>query len=355
MNNQTQTQTNSFYDITIRMIFLLLIIVWCLLILNPFVSVILWSLILALALLPLHRFLSRKIGDKPKIASFILVSFFLLIVILPIFVMITSLVDEVTQIKSTYVTDPISVPMPNEKIKSLPIIGKKLYESWLAVATDKDAFVLSHQDQLVELGKVFMKGILGAVSGVIQLILSLCIAGVLLARDDVGEGIRNFFRKIAGNRGDEFADLTVKIVSSVVKGVLGEGFVLAMLHGIVFVLAGVPYPGILTLVVFIFAVVQIPAILVSFGAVAYFFVTKETMPAVMWSVLMILVSLSDNILTPLMLGKGAPVPMVVIFIGVIGGFVLSGFIGLFTGAIVMSLGYKLFLEWIKPENTLIQE
>lgn len=350
-----QAQPNSFYDTTIRMIFLLIIIVWCFLILTPFVSVILWSLILALAFLPLHRFLSKKIGDRPKLASVILVALVLVVVILPIFVMISSLVEEVASIKSKYITDPISIPMPDEKIKSLPVIGKKLHAAWLEASTDRDIFVVAHQDQLIEVGKVFMKGILGALSGVIQLILSLCIAGVLLARDDVGQGIRNFFKKIAGNRGDEFADLTVKIVSSVVKGVLGEGFVLALLHGVVFVLAGVPYPGILTLVVFVFAVVQIPATLVSIVVVIYFFLTKETMPAVLWSVLMVAVSLSDNILTPLMLGKGAPVPMVVIFIGVIGGFVLSGFIGLFTGAIVMSLGYKLFLEWIKPDNTLIKE
>jgi predicted PurR-regulated permease PerM len=350
MNNSSPTP--SFYDMTLRMIFLLIIIVWCLLILTPFASVILWGLILALALLPLHRYLSKKIGNRPKTASFIIILCFLIAVILPIFIMITSLVDEVTELKLKYVTDPVTIPMPDEKIKELPLVGNKLYENWLAIATDKDAFVVSHQEQLVEVGKIFMRGILSAVGGVIQLILSLCIAGVLLVREDIGPGIRNFFKKIAGNRGDEFADLTIKIVGSVVKGVLGEGFVLALLHGFVFVLAGVPYPGILTLLVFVFAVVQIPAVIVSLGAVAYFFATKETMPAVIWSVLMILVSLSDNILTPLMLGKGAPVPMVVIFIGVIGGFVLSGFIGLFTGAIVMSLGYKLFLEWIKPDNAL---
>lgn len=353
MNNQSPT--NSFYDITIRMIFLLIIIVWCLLILTPFASVLLWSLILALALLPAHPFLSKKMGDSPKLASFIIISGVLLVVIVPLFLMITALVEEVVELKTIYITDPLTIPAPKEEVKSIPLVGKKVYENWLAISMDKDAFVQSHQEQLVEYGKIFMKGILGAVGGVIQLILSLCIAGVLLVRNDIGQAIRDFFKKIAGNRGDEFADLTVKIVGSVVKGVLGEGFVLAMLHGVVFILAGVPYPGILTLVVFVFAVVQIPATLVSIGVIIYFFVTKETMPAALWSVLMLSVSLSDNILTPLMLGKGAPVPMVVIFIGVIGGFVLSGFIGLFTGAIVMSLGYKLFLEWIKPKDTLLAE
>jgi predicted PurR-regulated permease PerM len=78
----------------------------------------------------------------------------------------------------------------------------------------------------------------------------------------------------------------------------------------------------------------------------YLFAVKEPLPATLWTVAMILAGLADNILKPLLLGKGAPVPMLVIFIGVIGGFILSGFIGLFTGAIVMSLGYRLYVEWI---------
>lgn len=83
----------------------------------------------------------------------------------------------------------------------------------------------------------------------------------------------------------------------------------------------------------------------------YFFAVKQPIPALLWTISLLLVSLSDNILTPLMLGKGAPVPMVVVFIGVIGGFLLSGFIGLFTGAIVMSLGYTLLVLWINSNET----
>jgi len=76
------------------------------------------------------------------------------------------------------------------------------------------------------------------------------------------------------------------------------------------------------------------------------FSALETTPAVIWSIYLFIASISDNVLKPVLLGKGAPVPMLVIFLGVIGGFILSGFIGLFTGAIVISLGYKLFVAWI---------
>jgi predicted PurR-regulated permease PerM len=348
-------QTNSFFDTAIRMIFLLIVIVWCLLILQPFASVLLWSIILALALLPLHRFISKKIGNKPKAASIIIILFSLILVIAPVLILTTALANEVIEFKAAFITDTFMIPKPDVRIKSVPVIGTQVYDVWMSAAVDRDAFIVAHKEQLLEYGAVIMKGIAGAVSGVIQLVLALCIAGVLLVRDDIALAIRNFFNKIAGNRGDEFADLSIKTVGSVLKGVLGEGFVLALLHGVVFVLADVPYPGLLTLLVFVFAVIQLPALLVGIPVVIYFFVTKDTVPAVLWTGAMVLVSLSDNILTPLMLGKGASVPMPVIFIGVIGGFILSGFIGLFTGAIIMSLGYKLFQEWIKPNDLTIKK
>jgi len=102
--------------------------------------------------------------------------------------------------------------------------------------------------------------------------------------------------------------------------------------------------------VFVFAVLQIPVFFITVPIVIYFFAVKSLGVAIIWTIVVLLISLSDNFLTPLMLGKGAPVPMVVIFIGVIGGFIAFGFIGLFTGAIVISVGYKLFTEWINSSN-----
>jgi predicted PurR-regulated permease PerM len=126
----------------------------------------------------------------------------------------------------------------------------------------------------------------------------------------------------------------------------------ALLIGIGFLISGVPFAGVLTLVVFMLAVLQLPPIIIVLPVIVYLFGAKETLPAILWTVYLILAGISDNILKPLLLGKGAPVPMLVIFIGVIGGFILSGFIGLFTGAIVMSIGYKLFVAWINtvPEK-----
>jgi len=342
----TQSSNNPVYDTTIRLFILLLIVAWCLLIMYPFVNILLWSLILAMAMFPLHRKLSAKFGGKPKLASFIIVFSILAIVILPTGLLIGSLVDEMKELKVAYDNGTMTIPPPTEKVKEWPLIGEKLYGTWQAASDNIEQLIVKYKDQLIGVGSKVARGILSAAGAVVQIMIALLIAGTLLAMGGTGENLRKFFRKVSGGRGDEFADLTLKTVGTVVKGVLGEATLLAMLNGTVFMLADIPYAGIWSLLVFVFAALQIPALTITIPIMIYCFAVKETVPAVAWTVSLLAVSLSDNILTPIMLGKGAPVPMPVIYIGVLGGFILSGFIGLFTGAIILSLGYKLFVGWI---------
>lgn len=337
---------SSVYDITIRLFILLLIIAWCLMIMAPFASIILWSMILALAMHPLHKKLSEKLGGKPKWASFIIIFSIMVIVFLPTFLLMDSLFDQVKALKVSYDSGTLSIPPPTEKVKEWPLIGQRLFATWQSASVDLEQFIIKYKDQLYDTGRKLAQGILGAAGGVIQIMAALIIAGILLAFGGTGESIRKFFRKVAGERGDEFADMTLKTVSNVVKGILGVALILALLNGIVFMLAGVPYAGIWTLLVFVLGVLQIPLFFITLPVIIYMFATKEPMPAIVWTVLLLVAGLSDNILKPILLGKGAPVPMLVIFIGVIGGFIFSGFIGLFTGAIVMSMGYTLFVGWI---------
>ena len=350
----TQLSDNSVYDTTIRLFILLLITVWCLLIMYPFVNILLWSMILAMAMFPMHKKLSAKMGGKPKLASSIIVFTILAIVILPAGLMMGSLVDEMKELKVAYDNGTMTIPPPTEKVKEWPVIGEKLFDTWQAASDNIEHLVIKYKEQLIGVGSKVAKGILSAAGAVIQIMIALFIAGILLAMGGTGENIRKFFRKVSGSRGDEFADLTLKTVGTVVKGVLGEATLLAMLNGTVFMLADIPYAGIWSLLVFVFAALQIPALTITIPIMVYCFAVKETLPAVAWTISLLTVSLSDNILTPIMLGKGAPVPMPVIYIGVLGGFLLSGFIGLFTGAIVLSLGYKLFVGWINSGDVAKQ-
>lgn len=352
MNKET-TGTN-IYDTTVRLFILLLIIAWCLLIMYPFVSIILWSLIFAMALYPLHSKISQKIGGRPKLTSFIIILLILVIIFLPTSLLVGSLINEVKELTVSYENGALTIPPPTEKVKEWPVIGTKLYDTWQSAYVNLGQTIVKHKDQLTEVFSKLAKGILSSAGGLFQIFISFIIAGVLLVFDGLGESIRKFFRKVAGNKGDEFADTTIKTVGNVVKGVIGVALILSLIHGIVFMLAGIPYAGIWTLMIFVLAVLQLPAIFVSLPIIVYLFAVKEPLPAVIWTILLVVAGLSDNFLKPVLLGKGAPVPMLVIFIGVIGGFIFSGFIGLFTGAIVMSIGYKLFVGWVNSGNEVVE-
>jgi predicted PurR-regulated permease PerM len=321
---------------------------------SPFLSIILWSLILSLAMHPLHKFLTQKLNGKAKMASVIIVLTFLTIIILPLSLLTISLITELKVLKTNYDLGLLTLPSPNEKVKEWPIIGEKLYSIWSEAALNLKDLILKYKDQLIDTGSNLAKGLLSAVGSLMQIIISLIIAGVLLVVGGVGDSVRKIFRKLAGNRGDEFADMTLKTVNSVVKGVIGVALILAALNGLIFALAGIPYAGILTLIILVLCILQLPAFFVTLPVIIYMFSEKEFKTAVIWTILLILAGLSDNILKPILLGKGSPVPILVIFIGVIGGFIISGFIGLFTGAIIMSFGYKLLVSWINtPEEAKI--
>jgi predicted PurR-regulated permease PerM len=341
-----KNQTGNVYDTSIRLLFLALIAAWCIMLLLPFVSILLWGVILAMAFSPLHNSLTKRLGGKAKLSSTILVLIFLAIIFIPGWLMVDSIVQGVKELKASFDAGTLTIPLPSEKVQGWPLIGEKLYDAWSAASANIGLFVSEHKEQLADFGEKFLKGFLGIIGGVFQFAVSIIIAGILLVVKGANEAVRKFFRKLVDDKADEYADVAYKTVGNVVKGILGVAFIQAFFVGIGFAFAGVPYAGLFTLVVFMFAVLQLPPPIIVIPIIVWLFSAIETTPAVIWSIYLFIASISDNVLKPVLLGKGAPVPMLVIFLGVVGGFILSGFIGLFTGAIVISLGYKLFVAWI---------
>jgi predicted PurR-regulated permease PerM len=346
----SRTGTASVYDTMIRMFMIILIIGWCLAIMLPFFHIMLWGIIIAIAFLPLQQSLSKKLGGKPKLSATIIVLISLAIIIIPSWLFLDSIVEGLKSLKADYRAGTLTIPPPEEKVKSWPVIGEQVYAAWLSGSENLKGFLLQYKEQLSGILMKIAKGLMGNVSAVLQMVGAVIIAGILLVVEGVGEGVRRFFSKLAGSRGDEFADIAKLTVGNVVKGVLGVAIIQAFVIGIGLLLAGIPFAGLWTLLVFILAVLQIPPTLVVIPIVAYMFSVKENMPAILWTIYLLAGGFSDNVLKPILLGQGAPVPMLVIFMGVVGGFIFSGFIGLFTGAIIMSIGYKIFVGWLNTGN-----
>ena len=347
---ENQITTKNFYDIMIRLAAITLIVAWSLMILFPFTNILLWSFILAIALMPVHHSLSSVLKGKPKLASTIIVLAGLVIVLVPGWLFLDSIIVGIKDMKTNFDAGTLTIPPPTENVKTWPLIGNAVYDAWTSASISLEQTVMQYKEQLIGIGSAFIKGLMSTVSGGLQMIVSFIIAGVLLVIPGVGESMRKFIRRLVGQKGDEFTDIVVKTVGNVVKGVLGVAFIQALIIGIGFLLAGVPYAGLWTLIVLMLAILQIPPTLVVIPVIIYLFSILNTVPAILWGVYLFLGGMSDNILKPILLGKGAPVPMLVIFLGVIGGFMLSGFIGLFTGAIVVSIGYKMLVAWMNdPE------
>jgi predicted PurR-regulated permease PerM len=334
-------------DIFIRLGLLILLVAWCFQLVQPFSSVILWGIILALALAPLYKAINKKIGNRPKLTSLIIILCGVLILIIPSWLFLDSTIEGAKELNARLETGTLTIPPPSEQVENWPLIGETVYDGWSQASVNIEAFLAKYRNEIRDIGKSIVSGFLGVGGSILQFILAIVIAGVLLATKGTEEVALKVFNKLVGSRGKEFAQIVSKTVGNVTKGVLGVALIQAALVGIGFLLAGVPYAGIWALIVMILAILQLPPLIIILPISLYLFSENSMLYASLWTAYLVLAGASDNFIKPILLGKGAPVPMVVIFLGVIGGFMLSGFIGLFTGAIVLSIGYKLAIEWLE--------
>lgn len=350
-NNENNTPpVRTAVEIFIRIALLVLLIAWCFQILHPFSSVILWGIILALALAPLFDAINTRLNNSPKWTATIIIVIGLFILILPSWWLIDSAIHGAKELHTHLEAGTLTIPPPEAKVKEWPLIGEKTFNMWQLATENIDDFTTKYSDQILNFGKSFIDSVLNVATTILQFVLAIIIAGLLLATKGTEDISKKIFRKLIGERGDSIAELAGSTVGNVTKGVLGVAVIQSLLIGLGFLLAGVPYAGLWAVLVFLLAVLQLPPILLVIPIIVYLFSIMGTIPAVIWSIYLLLASISDNVLKPILLGKGAPVPMLVIFLGVVGGFMLSGFIGLFTGAIILSLGYRLFIFWLDGEG-----
>jgi len=334
-------------ELVIRVSVLVLVIGWCFLIMAPFLSLIIWAVVIAIANYPFFRFLKKKLGDRGKLAATLITVSFLLLLLLPSFLLADSLFEGIQHFRAIHQGGDFSIPPPGDQVNSWPAITKPVIDLWQLASENLSGAISKFTPQIKIAGEWLLEVIKSASIGILQFIGAIIIAGVFLVYSKSGgDMLRNIFIRLAGQRGHDFASLSEVTIRNVVKGVLGVAVTQTFLAGIGFVLAGIPLAGLWILLCLLSAIVQIGVGPIVIPAVVYMFVTADTLPAVLFLIWAIVVTLSDNILKPFLLGKGAPVPMLVVFMGSIGGFIANGFIGLFIGPVVLSLGYKLFLLWV---------
>ena len=334
-------------EVSIHVGLVVLLTAACLMILLPFLPLVAWGIIIAIAVFPAYRWLRNMVGGRGSLAATIFTLLFLAVLIVPIVMLAETMVGGVQTLAAHVKDGSFSIPPPPDSVGTWPIIGAPLQKLWTKASTDLTGLLQSQAPKITSL----VPGLLSASASlgltVLQFVLSILVAGVLLAKASgcatVSHSLAN---RLFGDRGPEFEDLAGSTIRSVTNGILGVAVIQTFLAGLGFLVAGLPGAGLWTLI-FLFAAVLQAGALVLVPAVIYMFAIASTTKAVLFLLWCIVVALIDNVLKPLLLGRGVAVPIAVVFLGAIGGFISMGIIGLFVGAIVLSVGYKLFLAWLE--------
>ena len=347
---------NKATEATIRIALVALLVVWCFQIVRPFLLPVVWGIIIATAIFPAYRWLGRVMGGHEWLAAVVLVLIGLVLLIVPSLMSAGSLVENARWLSEGLSGGALEVPLPPESIHTWPLIGERLHAFWALAHVNLMGAIEQLGPHLRPLAGGFLAGITGVGLGIVQFVISILIAGVLLASSSKGAEVASVIAtRLVDERGPAFVALSGATIRGVAQGILGVALIQAVLCGIGLFAAGVPHASLWTALCLVVAVVQLPPLLVLLPIIFYVFATSGTTTSVLFTIWSILASSSDTVLKPVLLARGLDLPMVVIFMGAIGGFVMSGFIGLFVGAVILALGYKLFMAWLGEGEVIAAE
>ncbi len=334
-------------DVAIRLALMALVIYWSFLLLRPFIAILIWAAILSVALYPIYIWVKRVLGGRSTLASFLLTLLVLVIILGPISMLGAALVENLSSIAARISEGTVTAPPPPPYVADWPLIGDKLFSFWQVASVELDQALASIKPQL-EAAALKLLGLVGNIGlGFLQFTVAIIVAGFTYSRaTTLQEYLKIFAARVTPRMGEDFVGLAGGTVRSVARGVVGISLIQAILFGIGALVAGIPLAGLWTFVALILAIVQIGAGLVIIPVIIFAWNSMETVSAAILTAYMVPVMLLDNVLKPIVMGRGLPVPMLVIFIGVIGGTMVHGLIGLFVGPIVLSLGYELGRAWI---------
>jgi predicted PurR-regulated permease PerM len=346
-NAFTVRAKHGWVDVAVRLALVALVVYWSFLLVRPFIAILVWAAILSVALYPIFLWLKRILGGRSTPASFVLTGFALIVILGPLSTMGTILVENLSSISVGISEGTVTVPPPPAYVAEWPLVGAPLFSFWQTASVELGEALTSLGPQLKEVALKLLELVGNIGIGVLQFTLAIVIAGFTYSRAArIQAFFKTFAARAAPGMGEEFVNLAGGTVRSVARGVVGISFFQAILFGIGALVASIPLAGLWTFLVLILAIVQIGPGFVILPVIIFAWSSMDAIGAVILTAYMVPVMVVDSFLKHIVMGRGLPVPMLVIFIGVIGGTMSHGLIGLFVGPIVLSLGYELARAWI---------
>jgi predicted PurR-regulated permease PerM len=344
-----QLTPRALLDVLLRAGLVAVLAVACYWVFKPFLHLMVWSVILAITLYPLQNRLRKHMGPKEGRIATLIVVVAIALLVFPVYFMAMSLGESAQHALQVARSGQVHVPPPPDSVAGWPIIGERLHALWLQAATDLSSLTQKYAPQIRSGARMALGKIAGAGLGLLLFLAALAIAGIVMAYADNGKRAseRIAARVFGADRGHHIAQLCTATIRAVAQGVVGIAFIQSLLVGLGFVLMGVPAAGLLALLVLVLGIMQVPATLVTVPVIIYVFATMGfTVWTIVFAVYVFVAGLVDNVLKPLLLGRGVEVPMPVVLIGALGGMVVGGIVGLFIGPVVLAVGYELFWAWV---------
>ena len=337
-------------DVFIRAALLLGLALLCYRIFSPFLSLLAWAVVLAVALYPLHQVVARSMRGRQGLAAIAIVLLGFVVLVVPTAVLMSSLGDSVHRLIDEVQANSLAVPAPPDRIAGWAVIGPEIHAFWSRAHDNLPSVVQGMQPKVGNLAKAALGFVAGIGSGLLRFLAALIVAGILMAFGEAGErsSLAIFERVVGTERGAALAHLCTATIRAVAQGVIGVAFIQAIVVGLCLVVAGVPWAGALAGVCLVLGIAQVPAVIVTLPAIAYIWMSGSygQGEAIAYTILLILSGMVDNVLKPLMLGRGVEAPMPVILLGALGGMATAGILGLFLGATLLALGHQIFMRWV---------
>lgn len=338
-------------DQLIRIALIVALTYWSFQLIIPFIGLLAWSFILSVALYPVFNWLNRRIGNHSTLAATIITLLSLLIVVGMLVLLTNNIVESINDLTIRIRSGQQIIPQLPATIKEWPAIGDSLQNIWSLTSSNVAVAIKKYSSYLINAGSYSISIIANKSIDLILFILSVIFSGYLLVHwSYLLDNVRKLAERISPKRGSDFINIVKKTIQNVSRGVIGVSILQTLLFGLLLLIAGTPGAGLISFIALILCIAQLGLTLVVIPVVVWLFFTKSVVIAIIFTILLFLVTLIDNILKPLILARGLRTPMIIIFLGVLGGVLLHGVIGVFIGPVVLAIFYDLVCHWLVAED-----
>jgi len=342
-------------QVAIRIALLAGLIYWSFVLTRPFIPILAWSVVLTVALYPAFDWLSAHLGQRPRIAAVVMTLVVLAVFLGPAAWLGIGLVDGLRSISDLLTSGDFVIPTPPDSVRDWPVVGVPLHDIWTMASDNLDAALRRLAPHLKPLAGPVLAIAGSAGTGTLKFVASLVIAGFLFPTGPkLVATTRNMLARIVPERSADFLALAGATIRTVAQGVIGVAVLQALLAGVVLKIAGVPHAGVLAFAILVLGIIQIGSAPILIPVVIWVWTVKDVGAAILITIFLVLVGISDNALKPLLMGRGLSTPVLVIFIGVLGGTLAHGIVGLFVGPIILAVAWELLMAWSRGETAEAQ-